>query len=91
MAAAIQGSDNSLNPNKIKYVNDSLQRRFDGISAESGNLPYQTLLAAPGQRILEFDFREGVPMNFEDELSALSHFEEQKSMIDYTQYTTVED
>ena len=30
-------------------------------------------------------------MNFEDELSALSHFEEQKSMIDYTKYTTVED
>lgn len=40
MPAAIEGADNSLNPNKIKYVNDMLQRRFDGISADSTNLPY---------------------------------------------------
>jgi hypothetical protein len=54
-------------------------------------LPYQALLAAPGQRILEFDFREGVPMNFQEELSAFSHMEEQKSINDYTQYNTIED
>jgi hypothetical protein len=68
-----------------------LQRRFDGISAESSQLPYQALLAAPGQRILEFDFREGVPMNFQEELSAFSHMEEQKSINDYTQYNKIED
>ena len=32
---ALEGVDNSLNPNKIKYVNDLLQRRFDGISPDS--------------------------------------------------------
>jgi hypothetical protein len=48
-------------------------------------------LAAPGQRILEFDFREGVPMNFQEELSVFSHMEEQKSVNDYTQYNTIED
>jgi len=30
-----EGANSTLNPHKVKYVNEILQRRFDGISPDS--------------------------------------------------------
>lgn len=54
-----------FNHNLMKYVNEHIQKRFDGIAPDPNNLPtFSSILAAPGQRILEFDFRNGSHIPF---------------------------
>ena len=57
----------------VKYVNENIQHRFDGMTLDKTQ--HSSILAAPGQQILEFDFRFGLPVSFQEEQ------EEDKSVI----------
>ncbi len=74
----------------VKYVNESIQRRFDGLTLEKTQ--HTSILAAPGQQILEFDFRYGLPASFvTDEEDKSSLPEHQNDMTTFNTRFTQED
>ncbi|TNV85968.1 hypothetical protein FGO68_gene6910 [Halteria grandinella] len=48
-------SGNQLDLNNIKIINEAIYKKIES------NPQLRTILAAPGQQILEYDFRDGIP------------------------------